>query len=394
MVESSGLLNRRRSKDLPEVRILSSPPEFSMRRSSSAISLSKTLQPQTGGKTPGGFRALPTHPGNPQPHAAQAKLSTRALDQFPKSGAGVRGTLHSPPVFRPNNPATAANKAAQAKFAAQTPRPASLHYPPVFRPNRPAIGANRAAQAKPANFGFPPVFRPGSPMTPARFGPLSRSAQMRATTAAKPVGGGRSHGAVQAIMAYRVEYPESYKIHLNERGKIIGMGSDDDFGISISFGLPDHSEHFVQERGVDQQEGLRVVSWEFNDDCYAALAAKASKAGSGNLAGRAKTLYGEIKNLPGPSWSDGANLNTYTKKTALSFNDKRWFPFLLAGSKNAIATVEFPEAKQKPEPKPATVAVRGTEVGWGYLDDWDQDDWAEMSAAAARSTGLLWTASK
>jgi hypothetical protein len=130
-------------------------------------------------------------------------------------------------------------------------------------------------------------------------------------------------------LAYRVEYPR-YKIQLSpEENEVLGFrGSNDGKGINISFIKPDHSEYFVSERHQDQQEGLRTVTFEISDDMWAAIEWKAS--GKTKKDGVQPRWVGRVENLPKPSWSDGKNLTTDIKQTALGFADA-WLDVLIKG---------------------------------------------------------------
>jgi hypothetical protein len=235
--------------------------------------------------------------------------------------------------------------------------------PPVYRPQaapRPGVRASVPAPARPA--------APGAP----------RQLQRQTAAAPPPAFRAGRPNVLQRIMAYRVEYPKSYKVNMDAKNVIVGFGNDDAYGISISFGKPDHSDHFVQERKSDQLEGLRVVSWEFKDDYYAALMAKATKRGPNGLTTKQRSLYEKIKTFPGPTWSDGANLDTYTKKNALSFNDKRWLPFLLKASKGQVATVDYPQPSEL-KATPAAAVTRAVhpddEPGVAWIDEYPADTW-------------------
>lgn len=136
-------------------------------------------------------------------------------------------------------------------------------------------------------------------------------------------------GHAMSKNAYRVEYPK-YKIQLNgKEDKVVGFkGSDDDKGINISFIKPDHSEYFVSERDEAQQKGLRIVSFEISDDMWKAIDWRAT----------GKTSKTEVKpdwasrvgKLKAPSWSDGKNLTTDIKQTALGFASG-WLDVLIKG---------------------------------------------------------------
>ena len=130
--------------------------------------------------------------------------------------------------------------------------------------------------------------------------------------------------------AYRVEYPRSYKIQLNDtEDKVLGFrGVDDGKGINISFIKPDHSEYFIGERSQDQQKGLRTVAFEISDSLWDAIDHKATH--KTKKADVAEKWLKQIEKLPKPSWSDGRNLTTDIKQTALGFADG-WLDVLIQG---------------------------------------------------------------
>jgi hypothetical protein len=308
---------------------------------------------------------------NPSPFVPR---TLAPVQRTPKAGPGI----HYPPVFKPSMPAPPpVQRSPRGGPAAQSP-----HHPPLVAPAAPV---QRLAKLPSARTGQPvaPAAKLASPVqTPARSGTIQ---QHPAPNRAQPL----RRGVVQAVMAYRVEYPKSYKVQMNPSHVITGFGNDDGFGISISFGKPDHSEHFVQERKEDQLQGLRVVSWEFNNDWYAAIMAKAEKRGPNGLKGGQQSKYEKIAKLPGPSWSDGANLDTYTKKNALSFNDPRWFPILDKASKGQQATVEYPQPATKPVPPPIAVGLQDQVWAWCDGDNADTDGFP-CTRAEAEMQQLRW----
>ena len=176
----------------------------------------------------------------------------------------------------------------------------------------------------------------------------------------------RARWGPQAVLqrsknAYRVEYPRSYKVQLNAtQDKVLGFrGVNDGMGINISFIKPDHSEYFIGERGQDQQKGLRTVAFEISDDLWDAIEYKATqKTKKGGV--KEKWLT-QIQKLPSPSWSDGRNLTTDIKQTALGFADG-WLDVLIQGVVGG-ASVTYVEDDQE-------YWTDGTEV-WAYNE---QDD--------------------
>jgi hypothetical protein len=179
-------------------------------------------------------------------------------------------------------------------------------------------------------------------------------------------------------LAYRVEYPQ-YKIQLNPaENKVLGFqGSPDGKGINISFIKPDHSEYFVRERHGDQQEGLRIVTFEINDAMWDAIGWRAS----------GKTKKQEVKQawvdlvekLPAPSWSDGKNLTTDTKQTALGFADG-WLSVLIKGAVGS-ASVTYVEDDEDGWTDATSV--------WAYTDGGDpEEDGGEYEFGVAKQSGF------
>jgi hypothetical protein len=145
--------------------------------------------------------------------------------------------------------------------------------------------------------------------------------------------------------AYRVEYPRSYKIQLNDtEDKVVGFrGVNDGKGINISFIKPDHSEYFIGERGQDQQKGLRTVAFEISDSLWDAIEYKATNKTKKQAV--ADTWLKQIEKLSNPSWSDGKNLTTDIKQTALGFADG-WLDVLIKGVVNG-ASVTYVDEDQE-----------------------------------------------
>lgn len=178
-------------------------------------------------------------------------------------------------------------------------------------------------------------------------------------------------------MAYRVEYPP-YKIQVNDNNQVVGFrgGAQGDNTISISFIKPDHSEYFSQDRTnvID----LRVVEFEITDACWTAIMWKASgsKVGKKDVAQNWITW---VEKLKSPSWSDGANLDTFTKKTALTFSGG-WLDVLVNGVvKGRAAKVEYPSDDES--------GLGQNDLVWAYLDN-EPDDGCEMTMKEAGNQGL------
>ena len=160
-------------------------------------------------------------------------------------------------------------------------------------------------------------------------------------------------------MAYRVEYPP-YKIQLNDTNHVVGFrgGAPTDKTISISFIKPDHSEYFSQER--TDVIGLRVVEFEITEDCWNAIMWKegGSNVGKKDVKPNWVERVGKLKS---PSWSDGASLDTFTKKTALTFSGD-WLDVLVQGVvKSRAAKVEYPGDDES--------GIGPNDSVWVYHDD-------------------------
>jgi hypothetical protein len=165
-------------------------------------------------------------------------------------------------------------------------------------------------------------------------------------------------------LAFRVEYPP-YKIQLNTTStKIVGFKgnmTDRDETISISFVMETHSDYFAGER--TDVDGIRVVKFEISDDCWAAIQWKAT----GKKKDSVKDAWvSRVEKLREPSWSDGSSLDTFTKKTALTFRGEGWLDALLVGVvKSAPVTVAYPEKWKEEKTKPAPTIGDDDEV-WAY----------------------------
>jgi hypothetical protein len=165
--------------------------------------------------------------------------------------------------------------------------------------------------------------------------PVARTAPRTTTVSPKrlgpappPIQARRHPSAIQRqVKAYRVEYPP-YKVEMDEKGKITGFkGNPDGKGINISFVKPDHSEYFAMERSESQQFMMRIVEFEISDDLWNAIQWKATGKDKSSVK---QNWVTKVEKLKSPSWSDGKNLTTDVKKTALGFEDA-WLDVLKAG---------------------------------------------------------------
>lgn len=148
--------------------------------------------------------------------------------------------------------------------------------------------------------------------------------------------------SINTAMAYRVERaPGGYQIHVAPNGNITTFDwSGSGMGVSISFGMPDHSSYYADDKKGSR--GLRLVTFEVKEGFWNALK-YLKKFGSTNDQARGKQwleAHGWSSSFPTPTGSDGASLNAITKKTALTF-DPRWEPVLLAGVVQGSARVEY-----------------------------------------------------
>jgi len=164
------------------------------------------------------------------------------------------------------------------------------------------------------------------------------------------------------VMAYRVEYPTSYKTQLNtDESRVTGFnGINDNYGINISFVLPDHSEHFSNDR--TDLRGLRIVTFELHDDLWHAIEWKASNKGAKSSINR--RWLNAVENLKSPSWSDGASLSKFIKQTALAFNNA-WFDVLAGGVINT-ASVYYPGDDE--------TGLKNTDLVWAYNDELEEGE--------------------
>lgn len=166
-------------------------------------------------------------------------------------------------------------------------------------------------------------------------------------------------------LAFRVEYPP-YKIQLNStNSKIVGFKgnlTDEDQTISISFVMETHSDYFAGER--TDVDGIRVVKFEISEDCWNAIQWKAT----GKKKDRVKANWiALVEKLREPSWSDGASLDTFTKKTALTFRGEGWLDVLVKGIvKSTPVTVAYPEKRTEGKTKADPTAKDDDEV-WAYF---------------------------
>ena len=269
-------------------------------------------------------------------------------------GQAPRGPI-APPVYRPE-----VKKVVQPKAISQIRQTERIEQvrkgglpqlsktptaPAVYRPEQKRVAQPKMASAKTAHT---------SPKGPG----LGRSTtvQKRPATGVPPLRGSRP-GVIQRVMAYRVEYPP-YKVQYNaESSKVTAFtGVDDGYGINISFVSPDHSTYFASERSEEQLKGLRLVTFELDDDLWAAIEWKTSNKGKKKDI-KQKWLE-KVESLKKPSWSDGASLTKFIKQTALGFEDK-WLPVLKAGVKGT-ASVEYYEDNED--------GLKDEDKVFGYLD--------------------------
>ncbi|MEV5752384.1 hypothetical protein AB0L00_31595 [Actinoallomurus sp. NPDC052308] len=142
---------------------------------------------------------------------------------------------------------------------------------------------------------------------------------------------------VAMVMAYRVERAGAYKIRVDANGKITTFdGTNDKYGIDISFGTADHSTYYAGEHTSDQ--GLRVVTFEMEEGFWNAIK-YLKKFGKDSEKNAGKVWLEQRKIKKEPSGSDGANLSSFVKKTALHF-DREWLPHLLK-SVSGKASIEY-----------------------------------------------------
>jgi hypothetical protein len=156
-------------------------------------------------------------------------------------------------------------------------------------------------------------------------------------------------GVNPMVNAYRVERAFSYKIRINEGTKRIVTfnGTNDGFGIDISFGMPTHSEYFASEH--QSATGLRTVCFLMSDKFWCGLK-HLKKFGKSHdqLAGKTWLEQKGALKLKEPQGSDGANLDSLTKKTALHF-EPGWLPILL-GAVEGIASVTYADEESESFP--------------------------------------------
>ncbi|MEV0622840.1 hypothetical protein AB0I81_56650 [Nonomuraea sp. NPDC050404] len=185
------------------------------------------------------------------------------------------------------------------------------------------------------------------------------------------------------VMAYRVERSLSYKIRVNSDGKITTFNAIDDGGVSISFGESTHSEYYADEH--KSERGLRIIKFEMTDNLWSAIKLL-KKIGKEADHKKGEAWLARIKTkLPPPSGSDGAKLDSFTKKTALTFS-KAWLPYLLREVVGK-ATIEYPDEETELFPAKADgeyagmftitqIKENGFEVdedGWNKEDEDDDE---------------------
>jgi hypothetical protein len=145
------------------------------------------------------------------------------------------------------------------------------------------------------------------------------------------------------VMAYRVERaPGGYQIHVDSNGNITTVDwAGTGMGVSISFGMPDHSSYYAGDK--EGARGLRLVTFEVSAGFWNGIKFL-KKFGTSNDQTRGKQwleAHGWRNSFTTPSGSDGASLSSFTKKTALTFGDPQWGPVLLAGVVRGTARVEY-----------------------------------------------------
>jgi hypothetical protein len=168
---------------------------------------------------------------------------------------------------------------------------------------------------------------------------------------------GSLNDVVQLVMAYRVERESKagggYRVQIKDR-KIVSLGEEKN--ISISFGTEAHSEHFLAEHGSEKP---RLVKWEMNDVFWNMIK---YKKGFGKKAGKKKgqqaleSLSASKRPSTTPGGSDGASLDSFTKKTALTFYDD-WYGVILSNQVPGTAREEFPTSEEE---EPVTSAAATT----------------------------------
>ena len=138
----------------------------------------------------------------------------------------------------------------------------------------------------------------------------------------KPLAPGRFAGnlqdVVQLVMAYRVERASvkggGYRTEI-EKNTIKSLGAE--ATISISFGSDAHSDHFLGEHATEK---ARLVTWEMDDKFWNMLKYKKGFGKQADKeAGHKLVDAWAPKAKSSPSGSDGASLDTLTKKTAPHF---------------------------------------------------------------------------
>ena len=262
---------------------------------------------QRANSQPGTTRlAPPVYRPQPVPKVLQRKVATVNRPQTGSANALVPNSApKAPPAYKPQPvPKVLQRKTvaghppagAPARPPATPPRPPAAMRPPVVSVKYPA----QTLQAKSAA---------GKPFGPAR---LMASSQ----------------NVVQLVMAYRVERESKkgggYRLEVDDKSRSIkSLGVEPN--ISISFGTEAHSEHFLAEH---EGENPRLVTWEMDDAFWNMIK---YKKGFGKQADK-DAGHEELKKKSAPkstpSGSDGANLDSLTKKTALTFGSD-WYKSIL-----------------------------------------------------------------
>lgn len=286
----------------------------------------------------------------------------------------------APTVYRPKGKPIGA----QAKMAASSPVKNHPVAPPVYCPQQTkalqpkmAVGKQSVAGGVNPTPKAPPVYKPQpTPKILQRKEAASRRptaggverkpavAGVAQGSALKPLAPGRFAGnlqdVVQLVMAYRVERASvkggGYRTEIDKKS-IKSLGAE--ATISISFGSDAHSDHFLGEHATEK---ARLVTWEMDDKFWDMLKYKKGFGKQADKeAGRKLVEAWAPKAKSSPSGSDGASLDTLTKKTALTFADD-WYPVILSHQVKGTAHEQFFEKEEAPVKEA---------VNWELIDDAD-----------------------
>lgn len=166
------------------------------------------------------------------------------------------------------------------------------------------------------------------------------------------------------VKAYRVERaPGGYQLKITGKNITDWNWSGSGMGISISFGDSAHSEYYSQEHS--SEKWMRVVEFEMSDGFWNGLKylkkfgkEKDQEAGKNWL-----EQNGWKKSLAVPSGSDGAHLDSLTKKTALTFSED-WKTVLAKGFVKESVSIAYPENESFP-----AVDDEGSDMGFFTIAD-------------------------